>query len=120
MMKYEPISDLSPGEIEDVIAHDDLERLPIAVLSASLHSADPEWAERICLRLARHEDPRVRGNAILGFGHIARLHGRLTEQVVKPIIEAALNESDEYVRGHADSAADDAELFLKWRCRRPG
>lgn len=118
-MKYVPVPELSRSEIEVAIARDDRERLPFAVLSAALYSIDPEWAEGICLRLARHETPGIRGNAILGLGHIARLHGTLTENTVRPIIEAALNDSDQYVRGQADSAADDVDLFLKWHCRRP-
>jgi hypothetical protein len=117
-MKYELISELSRCEIEEAIARDDRERLQAAVLSAALHSSDPEWAESICVELARHDHPGIRGNAILGFGHIARLHGRLTERLVKPVIETALGDSDEYVKSNAISAADDVEFFLKWRCRR--
>ncbi len=119
MMKYVSIPELTRSEIEEVIAKDDRERLPIAVLSAALHSANPAWAESVCLRLARHDTPEIRGNAILGFGHIARRHGMLSEKVVKPIMEAAFSDPNQYVRGQADSAADDVELFLNWQCRRP-
>jgi hypothetical protein len=64
----------------------------------ALHSSDPDWAESFCLELARHDHSVIRGNAIPGFGHIVRLHGRLTEQVIKPIIGAALGDPEEYVR----------------------
>jgi hypothetical protein len=35
-----------------------------------------EWGEGVCARLANHEHFNVRGNAILGFGHLARIHAR--------------------------------------------
>ena len=52
------------------------------------------------------------GNAIPGFGHIARIHGLLNESTVKPVIEAALRDESEYVRGQANSAANDVAFFL--------
>ncbi|HEX8635118.1 MAG TPA: hypothetical protein VF703_13305 [Pyrinomonadaceae bacterium] len=90
-----------------------------AVISAVLHSDDPAWAEDVCLRLARHEHFNVRGNAILGFGHLARIHRQLDERRVKPLIEDALREASDYVRGQADAAADEVEFFLKWKIDRP-
>jgi hypothetical protein len=41
----------------------------------------------------------------------------LTEHVVKPVIEAALADSDEYVRTHAKAAADEIHQFLHWTIR---
>jgi hypothetical protein len=38
----------------------------------------------------------------------------LDEQAVKPIIESALLDSDEYVRVSAKSAADEIHQFLHW------
>jgi hypothetical protein len=119
-MKYEQVPPLSQREIEIAVASDDRDRLPIAVLSAALFCPDREWAESICLQFATHTDPVVQGNAILGFGHIARRHRKLSKEMVKPLIENALVDPEEYVRGHADSAAVDVETFLKWQCQRPG
>ena len=50
-----------------------------------------------------------------GFGHIARVHGRLDRAVVQPIIVAALKDPDNYVRGHGHDAADDTANFLGWQ-----
>ena len=94
-----------------------MEALRIAVLSVALHEPDVVWAESFCTRLASHTDPIVRGNAILGFGHIARLHGRLNLAIVEPLIQAALGDEDEHVRGQAESAADDIESFLGVKVR---
>jgi hypothetical protein len=118
-MKYEVIKQLSEEEVESAILKNDPEELVYAVLSAALHSDNPEWAEDVCLRLSKHEHFNVRGIAILGFGHIARIHGKLNKKQVKPLIEAAFNDESDYVRDHADSAADDVELFLKWKISYP-
>lgn len=89
--------------------------IPIAV---SMDPPDCAWSERICVQLAGHHDFNVRGNAVLGFGHLARTCGYLAESVVRPIIEKALHDPHEYVRGQAVSATDDIEHFLGWRVFR--
>jgi hypothetical protein len=119
-MKYGTIEPRSKDEIKAAIARDDPDDLSYAVISAALYSDDPDWAEGVCLRLANHEHFNVRGNAFLGFGHIARIHGKLDESGVKPLIEAALIDESDYVRGQANAAADDVEFYLKWKVNRPG
>jgi hypothetical protein len=119
-MRYEAIEPRSKEEIESAISRNDADELSYAVISAALYSDDPSWAEGICLRLAKHEHANVRGNAILGFGHIARIHRRLDEQGVRPLLETALRDESDYVRGQADAAADDVEYFLQWQVYRPG
>jgi len=117
-LKYKAIEPLSKHEVESAILRNDPDELLHAVLSAALYSDDPDWAEAICLRLAKHEHFNVRGNAILGLGHLARIHGQLNESLIKPLIEAALRDESEYVRSQADAAADDVDLFLKWKVDR--
>ena len=117
-MKYEAIPALNRDEIESAILRNDSEELLYVVLSAALHSDDAVFAEDVCVRLSDHEHFNVRGNAILGFGHIARIHKKLTQRRVKPLIEVALSDRNEYVRGQANSAADDVEFFLKWKLNR--
>jgi hypothetical protein len=117
-MKYEVITPRSKDEVESAISVNDPAELLYAVLSAALHSDDQRWAESVCLRLSNHENFNVRGNAIQGLGHIARIHGSLNEIKVKPVIEAVFNDQSDYVRGQADDAADDVEFFLKWKVDR--
>jgi len=95
------------------------DELIFAVLAAALYGDDPAWAESVCLRLAEHEHYNVRGNAVLGFGHIARIHQTLDPSRVLPVLEAALRDQHEYVRAQADAAMDDVEHFLGWRTSRP-
>ncbi|MEM1416609.1 MAG: hypothetical protein AAGH15_16980 [Myxococcota bacterium] len=104
-----------PGRhvVDEAIAADDLERLRVLPVDLSLHHPDVDWVADVCLRLANHPDATVRGNAVLGFGHLARRFGRL-DSGIREVIERALVDPDAHVRGHAWSAADDTRHFLNW------
>ena len=115
---YREIPKLSRAEIERAIADNDVEALKIAAISASMYGGDYEWAENLCIRLFEHDDVTVRGNAVLSFGHIASVFGALNEVLVKPIIERALKDPEEYVRGQAQDAVDDTKWFLKWKYKK--
>lgn len=114
-MEYEPIENYSQAEIDHAVKDDDAERLRLMVLSVALYSGDYEFSEKFCVQLSNHEHFNVRGNAILGFGHIARIHGKLNEELIKPIVRTALNDENEFVRAQADDATDDTKHFLKWK-----
>jgi|GEM_PF-515241 len=117
--RYEPVPELTLPQVEAAIARGDPEELLRTVLAAAMHAEDGAWAEDVCVRLASHANPNVRGNAVLGLGHIARVHGRLDRERALPTLEAALADADEYVRGQANAAAGDVEHFLGWRTSRP-
>jgi len=76
---------------------------------------DWRYAQDLCIRLSSHPHFNMRGNAVLGFGHIARVHQQLDQVVVQPIIEAALRDANDYIRGHGVDAADDTAHFLGWQ-----
>jgi hypothetical protein len=114
-MKYEELQEYSKEEVEVAISKDHVEKLILMVVAVSMHSEDSTWAESVCFRLASHSNINVRGNAILGFGHIARVYGKIESTEVKGLLEAALVDEQEYVRGQAHAAADDVEHFLGWQ-----
>lgn len=99
-------------DVDAVIARGLPEELLYVPIVISMDPPDCAWSERICLALAAHEHFNVRGNAILGFGHLARTCGHLNLAAVIPVISAALGDSHEYVRGHADAAAADLLHYL--------
>ena len=113
-LEYEQIPDYSPEEVAAAIEKDDWRELSRVVISVSMYASDPHYAEGLCVRLATHENFNVRGNAVLGFGHLARRFGQLNASRVKPIIESALEDDSEYVRGQAMAAVEDVNLFLGW------
>lgn len=99
---------------------DELLHIPIALSLDPPESSHPGYAERVCRRLARHPDPTVRGNALLGFGHLARTVGVMERpEEVRALVCAGLADASDYVRGQAEAATMDLRHFLKWRIRRP-
>lgn len=91
---------------------DELLYVPIMV---SMDPPEFEWSQAICILLASHPHFNVRGNAILGFGHLARTFRRIDAATVVPLIAAALQDESAYVRGHADDAAGDLLHYLNVR-----
>lgn len=114
-MKYKSIKKYSREEIEKALADNNSDKLSLMVLSVALYSNDFEYAENFCIQLSNHEHFAVRGNAIQGFGHIARVHGKLNEEKIKPIIKTALRDNNELVRDNANNAKDDTKTFLEWK-----
>lgn len=104
---------------DNSLERDDPSELEQTILEVALESDDREWAECSCAQLTRHRNARVRGNAILGFGHLARRFGALDSRRVKRLVEIGLHAHHEYVRAQAAAAADDLEAFLAWRFERP-
>jgi hypothetical protein len=101
-------------DVEEVISRGDPEELLYVPIVVSMDPPDPDWSQEICLRLVDHNHWNVRGNAILGFGHLARTTRQLDKNRVMPLVASALSDPNDYVRGHAHSAADDISRYLGW------
>ena len=108
---YREVPVYSDQELRDLLNKGDPTVLADAAISVSLNHEDRAFAESVLILLANHPDPIVRGDAILGFGHLARRFGHLG-QVPKSLIEAALGDQAVFVRQQAISAADDVRQFL--------
>lgn len=110
---------LDAAQIEADIEMDDPIRLMDLVYEVALEAEDREWAQSICVQLCRHRNAQVRGNAVAGFGHLARRFGRLDPQRVRRLVDIALHDPSAYVREQAASTADDLRTFLAWEFERP-
>jgi hypothetical protein len=113
--EYREIGPWKHEDVERAMRDDDIDALLVAVIGVSMHDDDWRYAQDLCVRLSTHPHFNVRGNAVLGFAHIAHVHRRLDRAVVQPIIQRALRDEHDYVRGHADAAVDDTQIYLKWR-----
>lgn len=113
---YHCLPSPSSEEVASALSSNDGEVLKCLVIGAALHWDDPAASVDLCMQLARHPDEQVRGNAILGFGHIARRFRDLPEGC-KCLVESALFDASTYVTGQANAAADDLIFFLGWRIR---
>ena len=117
-MEYVAIPKFTKAEMEDAIVEDDIEKLIYVSLFASLYYEDRSFAENICIKLATHSNSNVRAMAIESFEHIARIDRELNKEIVKPIIEKALKDEAEFVRGKADETKDATKHFLKWKYKK--
>jgi hypothetical protein len=99
------------AELDAALDVDDVEALREMVVAVTALGDDPGLATNLVRRLITHEDEFVRGNAVLGVGHIARRFGSVTPDLLQKVRAAAIDPS-EHVRGHAASAADDLQMFL--------
>src|SRR5690606_2353784 len=100
-------------DVEAVVARGVPEELLYVPIVITMDPPDCAWAEAICLSLASHAHFNVRGNAILGFGHLARTCRRLDLAAVSPVVAAALQDEHEYVLGHAEDASGDILHYLE-------
>jgi len=114
-LTYTQIGPWNHADVEQAILSDDIEALLQAVIGIALHDDDWRYAQDLCVRLSSHPNFNVRGNAVLSLGHIARVHRRLDQAMVQPIIRNALRDSHDFVRGQAECAVGDTKFFLKWR-----
>lgn len=102
------------ADVEAVLVRGDPAELLYVPIVVGMNAPDCEqaWAERICFELAGHPDFNVRGNALLGLGHIARTCHQLDLSRAMPLISQALSDPHEYVHGHANDAACDLQMYM--------
>ena len=107
------------AEVESAIERDDPVELADLALEIALQAEPRDWAQSCCAELARHRTATVRGNAVAGFGHLARRFGHLDPHRVLRLVETALWDPSDYVRTQAESAAEDLRTFLDWQLEGP-
>jgi len=113
-IRFQDLESFTESDVEAAILRNDATELQFVSITVALVSSDLSFAQKICLALWQHEDSKVRGNAVMSLGHLARRFRMLNEETVKPVIESALQAADPYIRVHAKSAADEIHQFLGW------
>ncbi len=115
--KFQDLEKFSAGDVTAAVERNDPDELQLTSITLALSCPDQHLAEETCLTLSAYAHSKVRAHAVMSLGYIARRFRRLDEHRVKPVIEAALVEPDEYVRTHAKAAADEICQFLHWDIR---
>jgi hypothetical protein len=102
------------ADVEKVLERGDPQELLYVPIVAGMNADDcePGWAEAVCLKLTSHPHFNVRGNAMLGLGHVARTCRELNLEQVLPILSAGLNDSNETVRRQTQVAACELETHM--------
>lgn len=116
-MQYEKIAPATVTEVRQALERSEIKRASTLIIGVALHSPSADSAAQLCLEAAGSSHPILRGNAILGLGHLARRFGSLERASVERVLVAALSDSESYVRGQASTAADDIQHFLGWSVR---
>ena len=106
------------GDVEHALGRDDPAELQQVVVTVAMEDGDYTYAEQLCIRLARHADATVRGNALLGLGHIARRFGHVSVDG-RALVKAGILDQDPHIRLQAESAEDDIETFANESGERP-
>jgi len=100
-------------ESMNLINSDNPDAIVDGLLSLALSADDGEFAEQVMTRYSQHDNENIRGIAILCFGHIARIHEVIHKEQVISLIQTALHDESSFVRGHAESALEDINMFCK-------
>jgi hypothetical protein len=117
MIKLQDRETITVEDVNEAILRNDPAELEFVSITVALSDLDFHFVQSICIGLASSPHNKVRGSALVSLGHLARRYRLLDEQSVKPCIESALLDSDEYVRASAKSAADEIHQFLHWSIR---
>ena len=109
---------LNKPEIEEKIFSIDAEICTHAILEM-VFNADREevdWVSAHLVKLSENTNPTVSGLALTCFGHLARLHGYMGDHSrVVTLLEAFRNSPVSELRGRAEDALEDIEIF----CSKP-
>ena len=109
-MKYSVPPRLSRKQATDDLASADSRKRVDALLSLALYDSDWRWVQDQCLRLLADSEEDVVATAILGLGHLARLHQRLDLDQVLPRLKTL--QADPRFGGRVSDAYDDIRLFV--------
>ncbi len=113
-IRFQDLERFTARDIDAAIERNDPHELQLVAVTVALACPDRAAAQDVCLKLSRHTHNKVRGNAIMSLGHLGRRFRALDEPAVKPLIESALHDADEYVRTRAKSATDEIHQFPGW------
>jgi len=114
-VRFQDLERFTSDDVHAAITRNDPDELQFVSITVALSVSDSALAQEVCLRLSKHEHHKVRGNAVMSLGHLARRFRELDEDKVRPILESALHDQDEYVKMLAKSAADEIQQFLHWQ-----
>jgi hypothetical protein len=102
---------MSRPELEALIESGNEKAIIDALLSAAYYDSDWRWVQGVCLRFLDHTDLRVRSNAAICLGHIARIHRNLDLDVVLPKLLAL--KGDAAIAPWVEDALEDIHFFLR-------
>jgi len=89
----------------------DAEKVAEALLYISYNINDVEWAEKQFMRMSSNHNDDIAGLALTCLGHIARVNGRISKDIVIPFLEEKIKNSNKIISSRAEDALDDIKMF---------
>lgn len=112
-MQYEEIEIKNNDYYIKQINSNNKDNVVKGLLGLALHGSGFDFIQDTLVKFSKNEDGNIRGIAILGFGQIARIYGKVDKDVVLPIVKNGLKDISKFVRGHSNSALDDINFFTE-------
>jgi len=110
MMHYKDVLPITRQEAETAFSSENLEEICDALVRVTYHDPDWGWVQAQCLRFGKHPHSEIRGLAATCIGHLARIHGVLDMESVRPVLDELLKDPE--VSGRAQDALDDIKVYL--------
>lgn len=107
--KYEEPEPITRAAYEYIVATGTEEARRSALVGLTLHGHCPDYVSGECLRLLRSSSWQMRAVAATCLGHLARIHGRLDSDGIRPALRALLD--DPRTAGAAEDALEDIAMF---------
>jgi len=111
-LSYDEPRKLSRETVVALLSSDKTDDVEKGLVSMVFYDTDLDFVLEQLFKHAKSQRSGIRGTAVLCLGHAARIHRSLPIEPTAGIVKAALADSNEYVRGHAHSAAEDIEMFV--------
>ena len=109
-MLYVEIPVMTRSEIERCFQTEPPRIVARALISAALYDSDFDWVQQQCLEFLNGPDIGLRGTALVGLGHLARLHGRLDVATLNEQLAGA--ERHPILAGFVADLRRDIEMFI--------
>ncbi|HML74038.1 MAG TPA: hypothetical protein PKB02_06040 [Anaerohalosphaeraceae bacterium] len=110
-MKYEEPKQISYEEALAIFEHGTPEEISGALIALSFYEKNVSHIERWSLYWCNSNNIEISSAAIMSFGHIARIHGRITKEVVIPVLNILKDRQG--LQGVVSDAIDDIDLFTQ-------
>ena len=108
---YQHIDPIDKAEAVAELDTGDSERIILALLRSAYHIGDWRWVQNICLYSLSNPDPGVKRIAALCFSHIARIHGVLETERVKPALDPLRDDPE--IGEEVEEILEEIDWFLK-------
>jgi hypothetical protein len=109
-MRYSEPLPLTRADAERIFASSDRDAVCEALVAVAFHDPDWRWVQDKCLGFTHHSEWALRAIAATCLGHLARIHGTLDFERVKPRLIELMK--DPRTRGYAEDAASDIRMFM--------